>query len=62
MDKKAIELLGIKGKRARWKEIKEKIPSIFNEWSAYCKTCDWADDCRENEKWKKLMSSNLHEK
>ncbi len=58
MDKKAIELFGIKGKRARWKEIKEKIPVIFNEWAAYCRTCDWADDCRENEKWRKLMNPN----
>jgi len=57
MDKKAIKLLNIKEKTIKWKRIREKLPKVFNEWLAYCKTCDWKGDCKENSKWTKLTSS-----
>jgi len=58
MDRTAIRLLSIKQKVVKWKKIEEKLPKIFKDWSAYCKTCDWANDCKENGKWRKLMNLN----
>lgn len=60
MDRKALKLLGISQKTARWKEIKEKLPEIFNEWFTYCKKCDWKDDCMENNEWTGLARGLLN--
>jgi hypothetical protein len=57
MDKRAITLLGIRQENVKWREIKEKLPLIFKGWMIYCKDCDWADDCKDNNEWRRL--SNL---
>jgi len=56
MDKKALELLNIKEDTVKWKQIKDKIPGIFNEWKPYCKACDWQEDCNENSEWGELVN------
>lgn len=47
MDKTALALLQVKtGSRVQWSDMKEKISSIFSQWSrTYCRICDWRSAC-----------------
>jgi hypothetical protein len=58
MDSKAIEILDIRKRDIKWKEIKEKIPKIFNKWFSYCRACDWKEDCKKNNLWRALAEKN----
>ncbi len=50
MDKKALELLGIKtGTEIKWQNLRERIPGIFDKWKKkYCTECTWKGICEEN--------------
>jgi len=48
MDIAALKLLGMRsGDKVDWRDIREKIPGIFGEWSGkYCAVCDWMQVCK----------------
>jgi hypothetical protein len=50
MDRTAIKLLGLRNKgKAKWTDIKKKIPIIFKKWKGrYCEGCDWRSVCEKN--------------
>jgi hypothetical protein len=50
MDRTAIKLLGLRNKgKAKWTDIKKKIPIIFKKWKErYCEGCDWRSVCEKN--------------
>ena len=50
MDRTALQLLQVRRKDiVGWKDIGERIPDIFRQWSAqYCNTCSWRQVCEKN--------------
>lgn len=47
MDERALDLLKVEeDAEMRWREIKEKLPSILGRWRAfYCHSCEWRRAC-----------------
>jgi hypothetical protein len=56
MDKRAIELLGVKDhERVKWIDVKKKIPEIFREWAReYCKVCNWRKVCERGPEYRRI--------
>lgn len=50
MDMTALKMLGLQaGNKVDWRDIREKIPGIFGDWSGkYCFVCDWMPVCKSD--------------
>jgi len=50
MDMTALKLLGLhSGNKVDWRDIRDKIPGIFGDWSGkYCFVCDWMPACKKD--------------
>lgn len=56
MDKKALHLLGLSGGASiGWKDIRKRIPGIFQMWyREYCNSCGWKRACEQNDLYRNL--------
>lgn len=56
MDSRALKLLDLSGGEVvGWKDIREKIPEIFQIWyREYCNSCGWKRACEQNDLYRDL--------
>jgi hypothetical protein len=56
MDAKALHLLEcVPGKRIKWNELREKLPTIFPEWYiSFCLDCNWIKVCGKTDLFQKV--------
>ncbi len=57
MDKRALDLIHAEpGAEVIWREIRERLPSIFRSWhESYCVACGWKKACEKNEAYRKIV-------
>lgn len=58
MDEKTLDLLDLSiGDIIGWKDIRGKIPGIFQEWHrTYCMACGWKKACEKNDSYRELKT------
>jgi hypothetical protein len=58
MDERALDLLRVEeNAEIGWREIEEKLPSVFIRWHAfYCRSCEWRKACETDALYRRMTA------